>query len=442
MATRRSFFTDILPRSREIFRASGAVPALILIFALGFIPFANASDAPPAHDDATESYPLFRSNVRGNMLYRQAQAFDSVTATNPIWTKSVDLSFIEFTGEYYLSRISELEFEVEFEHGGTGSSTEYDNLSEFGEFETEQEKGGEVVLNEFYYRRLIDHLTWIRVGKFPIYASLGSAQESTLQYPTSQPTLSEASMLPTEWREMGVELLRRFDRFGARLSIVNGLDSEFFRKYNWVGGGYQRRFESSNAGSPAGIFSLEMGDISLDDGLVASVYYGDTASNRYKLNRLKNNAPLTIYSVFGSWHFGKLGLRGELIRGNLDHSDDVTLANTTLPTQANPGTFATIGHKASLEMAEVSWQFTKDDTSSLTGYASYEHVDTFSDVEGSILKDDRYNQLFTSAGFMWVFDTAMFLKAAYIKHSTSFVSLPDTNEYRLAFGFDLKGFAL
>src|SRR5262245_54380322 len=43
----------------------------------------------------------------------------------------------------------ELEAEVEFEHGGTGAAREVE-YEEFGEFETEVEKGGEVLVEELY----------------------------------------------------------------------------------------------------------------------------------------------------------------------------------------------------------------------------------------------------------------------------------------------------
>jgi hypothetical protein len=38
--------------------------------------------------------------------------------------------------------------EIEFEHGGTGTTMAFDPLEEFGEFEQEVEKGGEVVVEQ------------------------------------------------------------------------------------------------------------------------------------------------------------------------------------------------------------------------------------------------------------------------------------------------------
>ena len=38
--------------------------------------------------------------------------------------------------------------EIEFEHGGTGVTKEFDKFEEFGEFETEVEAGGEVKLEQ------------------------------------------------------------------------------------------------------------------------------------------------------------------------------------------------------------------------------------------------------------------------------------------------------
>lgn len=388
----------------------------------------------------------FKTTLKGYLTYKQYQTFENVAATDPFTKKETDLRAFELKGEYYLTPKSELEFEIEFEHGGTGSSLEYDQLEEFGEFEAEHEKGGEVVLSEFYYRHALENQTWIRVGKIPVYLSLGSVQESYLFYPTILASSAEASMLPSEWREIAVELQKRFGGYNVRASVLNGLNSEFFRKYNWIGGGYQTQFETSLAGSLAGSVALEYGDIALDDGIVAAVYYGEVSKNRNKQRKLNNESTLTIGSVFGSWHFDILGqnfgLRGQFIHGTLSHSDEISLANATLTSSANPGAFAPIGHEAQLEMIEVSYDaYTTDDTK-LSGYYNYQHVDTMKSVEGSILKDDRYNQVTSAFGLIQKWEKVMFVKAEYAKHSNALPALPSTSEFTLAFGFDWHGFNL
>jgi hypothetical protein len=388
----------------------------------------------------------FKTTLKGYATYRQYQTFENVATTLPIWKRETDLRAFEIKGEYYITPKSELEFEVEFEHGGTGSSLEYDQLEEFGEFEAEHEKGGEVVLSEFYYRHAMENQTWIKVGKIPVYISIGNIQENYLLHPTILPSSAEQNMVPSEWRELGIELQKRFGAYNVRGSVMNGLNSEFFRKYNWIGGGYQKQFESSNSGSLAGTLAFEYGDVAFDDGVVASVYYGEVTGNRNKNRKINGEASLLMGSVLGVWHtelWGQnFGFRGQFIHGTLSRSDEISLANATLTSSANPGAFSALGHEAQLEMAEVSYDIYENDDEKMTAYYNYQHVDTMKSVEGSILKDDRYNRVTSSFGLLQKWEKIMFVKAEYATHSNAQAELPTTNEYQLAFGFDWKGFNL
>ena len=59
-----------------------------------------------------------------------------------------DLERFAIEPEYRVNDKIKLEAEIEFEHGGTGSTMEFDKLEEFGEYEQETEKGGEVVVEK------------------------------------------------------------------------------------------------------------------------------------------------------------------------------------------------------------------------------------------------------------------------------------------------------
>lgn len=394
----------------------------------------------------SSSNPPFKTTLKGYVTYRQYQTFENVATIVPIWKKEVDLRVFELKGEYYITPKSELEFEIEFEHGGTGSSLEYDQLEEFGEFEAEHEKGGEVVLGEFYYRHAFENQTWIKVGKIPVYMSIGNVQENYLLYPTVLSSSAEQSMVPTEWREIGIEIQKRYGAYSIRGALMNGLNSEFFRKYSWVGGGQQKRFESANSGSLAGTLAVEYGDIAFDEGIVAAVYYGEVTNNRYKQRKMNNEANLIIGSIYGSYNADILGqnfgFRGEFIHGTLSRSDEISLANATLTSSANPGAFSALGHEAQLEMAEISYDIYTNDNEKLSTYYNYQHVDTMRSVQGSILKDDRYNQVTSSFGLIQKWEQIMFVKVEYANHSNAQPILPTTVEYQIAFGFDWKGFNL
>ena len=68
--------------------------------------------------------------------------------TYPDKRNNFDLNRVTFAPEYKFSDKIKLEMEIEFEHGGTGSTMEFDKFEEFGEFEMEIEKGGEVLIEE------------------------------------------------------------------------------------------------------------------------------------------------------------------------------------------------------------------------------------------------------------------------------------------------------
>jgi hypothetical protein len=92
-------------------------------------------------------------------------------------------------------------------------------------------------------------------------------------------------------------------------------------------------------------------------------------------------------------------------------------------------------------MLELSYRHDFENEDSLTGFAALEHVNSMIETEGSVSRDDRYNQLFTSVGLMWTWQTAMYLKGLYTLRSTSLAGLPDISMYRVALGFDFQGFS-
>lgn len=412
------------------------ISTLILIFSLTIfsIPVLAAED----------SYPQFVESFKGFMTYRQYETFESVNAKDPYMKKSLDLNVFEMTGEYKLSPVSELEFEIEFEHGGTGSTIEFEPLEEFGEFESEVEKGGEVVISELYYLRALGNMTWVKAGKIPVPISLGNVQRKYVIYPSVYSSAAEGSMIPAEWRELGFQLQKRFDsNFNIQLLATSGLNSEFFRTYNWVGGGNQKQFETVNAENWAGTIVLEYGDVATSDGVALGVYYGETSGNRHKLRKLNDKATLMIGSLMGTWTWiDDLTVRGQIIRGSLSNSDKVSLANSTLAASVNPGAYSQLGSTAQMEMAEVSYRFLQGDESATRGFVSYEHVDSMVDVEGAVIKNDRFNQLFSSVGLMQIWDKIFFAKLQYTKHSNALSGLPATDDYQLALGFDWYGYNL
>lgn len=397
-------------------------------------PVAVSATTVPAKDS---SYPKFEFKSYGYMTLSQRETFKTVQNLEPFVRREMDLAEIAFEGEYILNETSKIEFEIEIEHGGVGTAMEYDQLEEFGEFEQEIEKGGEVVLPELYYKKSFKKTdTALKVGKFPLFISLGSVLTKPHRYPTILASDLEGRMMPLGWTEMGVQVEQKYADFTGRIGVVTGLNSEFFRTYSWVGGGYQRHFESNNADDLAKVVSIEWGNLAKARGVGLAYYNGNTTGNRYKVDKVKEDAEVTLWTLMGAYKWGPFGLSGEVIRGELTNSDLISSANATLGGLAKPKAFAPLGHKAVLESLQASYDIIED----LTVYYKAEHVDTFADVEGSINKNPRYNVNRRSGGLMWMWDTAAFLKVQYAREKTELTGLPETYQASVAFGFDLDRF--
>ena len=98
----------------------------------------------------------------------------------------------------------ELEGEVEFEHGGTGAALELEH-EEFGEYEQEIEKGGEVVLEELYLEKRFGPRLAVKAGRFYIALGLLSDYHRPTDYLGTARPESETTVVPAVWDEMGVE---------------------------------------------------------------------------------------------------------------------------------------------------------------------------------------------------------------------------------------------
>lgn len=110
-----------------------------------------------------------RKRAYGVFELRQFEEFKTVQDLTPESRRTLDLKEIEAELEFLFDEDNELEIELEYEHGGTGSSLEYDNFEEFGEFENEVERGGEVSISEAYYRTRLMDATYLIVGKSKLY---------------------------------------------------------------------------------------------------------------------------------------------------------------------------------------------------------------------------------------------------------------------------------
>ncbi len=362
--------------------------------------------------------------------------FKTVQNLTPYRRRTLDMKEIEAEVEIKLTPYGVIEIEAEFEHGGTGSTIEFDNFEEFGEFENETEKGGEVAIKNVFYKRKISDSFSIIFGQAPLYISLNSALSEPATNASFTPSNLEQRMIPKSWTEMGLQIESRFSNFILRSGIVSGLNSEFFRKYSWVGGGHQKQFEKINIEDIAGFISFEYGDALRGRGLAMAYYRGNTKSNRYKKDKLTVDAHVTLATAMGSWSLGNFLITGEALRGDLENSEAVSIANSTLGGLAKPKNFASVGAKALLDVIQLRYSITEK----LSLFGQWEHVNTFVESEGSIYSDPRYDIRQSGLGIMQIFDEIFFLKCQYYRESTALNGLDGTENYIVQVGFDTGDF--
>lgn len=84
-----------------------------------------------------------------------------------------------FNSYIYYDFTDKIQFksEIEFEHGGTGSTVAFDPLEEFGEFEQEIDKGGQVVLEQINLLFEMHKSFNVRLGKMRFYMGNASKQD-------------------------------------------------------------------------------------------------------------------------------------------------------------------------------------------------------------------------------------------------------------------------
>ncbi|MEZ4459533.1 MAG: hypothetical protein R3E66_07345 [bacterium] len=174
----------------------------------------------------------------------------------------------------------EVEAEIEFENGGTGATLELE-YEEFGEFENEVEKGGEVVVEELYVKREFEGLGHIKIGRFYTAVGLLSAVHRPTELLAANRPESETTVIPAVWDEMGLEVAADAGPLTLTAQVINGLDSTGFSSQRWIASGQQTRFETINAQGLAGVLRV---DARPADALLVggSAYWGQSTQNRPK----------------------------------------------------------------------------------------------------------------------------------------------------------------
>ena len=132
--------------------------------------------------------------------------------------------------------------EIEFEHGGSGSSIEYE-ADEAIEYENETERGGEVELEQFWLQKTFSRAFNLRMGHIVVPFGLTNAHHEPLSFFTVYRPEGESTILPCTWHQTGVSLWGKVGKFRYETQLLAGLDAYHFSRSNWIQGGAKSPFE-------------------------------------------------------------------------------------------------------------------------------------------------------------------------------------------------------
>lgn len=413
---------------------------LLLILLLG-ARLATANETAALTNETALGSERFNVEGYGIINYRQYDAFRNAQDDTPDRRQLLDIERFILEMHYHYRDNLVLEAEVEFEHGGTGSTLEYE-AEEFGEYELEVEKGGEVKIEALHLTFSHSDALNYRIGRLAVPFGLINTHHHPEDYFTTQRSLTETSLIPAVWYETGFGLFGAVGRLHYRAVLVNGLDSSGFNSYHWIADGHQQRFEYVNADNLAVAARLDYA-LTASSFIGASVYQGDSADNRPRQN-MNDTAVVTLYELHAWIEQGPWKLRTEYLTGNIENANAITLANqstanakllgisSTQVAQGAKGFFVEVGYDIAPRLASVIAM------NRLDLFARYDAYDSMDSVEGTTVDLARYDQTARTFGVNYFAHPDVIFKGEYSKRQHQGDIGTDSTVIALGLGFNFE----
>ncbi len=408
---------------------------------------ATAPPSPPPAAAETQAERIARVLERFSVSSYGVVTYSNYDwETDPELRDDIDFERVVLGIEYRATDTIKLEAEVEIEHLGTGSTMEFDQFEEFGEFETEIERGGEVELEEVTVEYEPYEWLGVKVGYFPIPIGFNSIRHRPGQYFATSRFESEIALLPDVWSEAGVELFGKTEiprilehdlgEVHYKLAGVNGLDSTGFSSANWIKNGHQTRFEEINAEDWAVVARLDY--VPIAGTLVgASAYYGDSADNRPKPD-LSVDADVTVWDIHGEYKRGLIEARAQYLRGYLENSAAVSLANAQLSNNLNVKR-TPVGEESYAAFVEAGFHvdtLTRYWPDGVIPFYRYDKYDSMDRVEAPVIRNPFYEREAHTVGLNYRYRDWFVLKGEY-SHRERDVSTNNVEEtVSIGLGYD------
>lgn len=345
----------------------------------------------------------------------------------------------------------EFEAEIEFEHGGAGVTQEVE-YEEFGEVETELEKGGEVLLEELHLDKTFAERLTLGIGRFYVAFGLLSRFYRPTDYLGTVRSEAETTVLPAVWDEMGVQARLRLGGLRLVAQLVNGLDSTGFSSQRWIATGHQQRFETVRATDLAVVGALAY-ELSGHGEVGAAAYYGGTSRNRPKPDLVQDcadpdprevascgyvSAPLLLTEAHAQLRWAPVRGSAMFAWGRLDAAASISRRNERLSNTL--GVLRTpVAEEAFLAWAEVGvdvapWLGAGPDHA-LEPFVRFDRYDTMYRVSAGTFDNPRFDRTVYTGGVAYTHAEAVTLKLDASQRHFGTDALRPESSVRLAAGF-------
>lgn len=424
--------------------------SLLFVLSVSSLSFANAQccktdSVKPArsrltlggYGEAVASRYFYSDNVN---RYSKADRYKDVPSRG-----AVDLPHVVLMLGYDFGHGWSLNTELEIEHGGVESAMEIED-EEFGEWEKEIERGGEVALEQFWLQKSFNPYFNIRLGHDIVPVGYTNAHHLPNDFFTVYRPEGENQILPCTWHQTGISLWGKWRFMRYQAMLLPGLNSLLFSKDQWIKNGSASAFEFTPSNKYAVALRLDFYPIKgLRIGL--SGYYGESFNNTLQSDERGKyqgvRGAVTIgsadfsyngygFRAMGSFDYGHLGDAGIISQHNRAQSASSPYKRTLVGDRA---------HAASIQAGyDLLYLFPskRDGRQKLYLFGTYENYDAYHPVKGNsdYTWTDRQR---IAAGFNYYPMKELMVKGEY---SIRLLKKEFNNEPSISLGVAYSGFFL
>lgn len=349
---------------------------------------------------------------------------------------ATDIPHFVLSASYDFGNSWKFSTEIEFEHGGSGSALEMES-EEAGEYEQEIERGGEIVLEQFWLEKTFSERAHVRFGHLVVPVGRTNSRHLPTEYFTVLRPEGETRILPVTWHENGIEFWGRTKHFKYQLLLVAGLRAEGFGSANWVKGGSGSPYEFNVASSGAAAFRVENRSV---EGLTLALsgYLGRSASNSLKYKRYEGLSGSLAIGAFDAQYRRKgLVFRLNSLYGRLGDSAAISAVNKSLPGLSDSPR-DNVASAAATYGAEVGYDVFhgRGGLGRLLPFARFEYCNSMEKTDPGILADSRYSRRTATLGLNYYATEKIVFKGEYARRT---LASPYKPENTISFGVMYAG---